>query len=105
MSPAPWNFVAAVPVWWSGIDEDSRLLVRGVSCAAVVVAFDGDDEGGEVAVADDLPKLLLGFEHAGGCPAQRHLAGGPALYVPLGAADDLDHRLPRVGAVERAPPV
>jgi hypothetical protein len=34
--------------------------------APVVVAFDRDDEGGEVAVADDLPKLPFGFQHAGG---------------------------------------
>src|SRR6266536_3814991 len=70
--------------------------------AAVVVAFDRDDEGGEVAVADDLPKLAFGFEHAGGGPAQRHLAGGPALDVALGASDDLDHRLAWVRALERA---
>jgi hypothetical protein len=43
-----------------------------------VVAFDRDDQGGEVAVADDLPKLLLGFEHAGGDPAERHLARRPS---------------------------
>src|SRR5215216_5233103 len=70
--------------------------------AAVVVAFDRDDEGGEVAVADDLAKLPFRFEHAGGGPAQRHLARRPALHVVLGAADDLDHRLARVGALERA---
>src|SRR2546426_7818209 len=58
--------------------------------ATVVVAFDRDDEGGEVAVADDLPKLPFGFEHAGGGPAQRHLARRPALHVALGAADDLE---------------
>src|SRR6059036_2303257 len=68
----------------------------------VVVAFDRDDQGGEVAVADDLPKLAFGFEHAGGGPAQRHLARRPALHVALGAADDLDHRLARVRRVERA---
>ena len=31
----------------------------------VVVALDRDEEGGEVAVADDLPELPFGFEHAG----------------------------------------
>src|SRR2546422_7429819 len=67
----------------------------------LVVAFDRDDEGGEVAVADDLPKLPFGFEHAGGGPAQRHLARRPALHVALSAADDLDHRLARVRALER----
>src|SRR5436190_6366013 len=70
--------------------------------ATIVVAFGCDDEGGEVAVADDLPKLPFGFEHAGGGPAQRHLAGGPALHVALGAADDLEHRLARVRRLERA---
>ena len=35
------------------------------------VALDGDDELGEVAVADDAPELLLGDEHAGGGPALR----------------------------------
>src|SRR5438093_13181782 len=68
----------------------------------LVVAFDRDDEGGEVAVADDLPNLPFGFEHAGGGPAQRHLPRGPALHVALGAPDDLDHRLARVRALERA---
>ena len=28
-------------------------------------------------------ELLLGFEHAGGGPAQRHVAGLPALHVAL----------------------
>ncbi len=68
----------------------------------VEVVLDRDDEFGEVAVADDSPKLSLGFEHAGGGPAQRHLARGPALDVALGAADDLDHRLAGVGRLERA---
>src|SRR6266550_3982897 len=68
----------------------------------VVLAFDRDDEGGEVAVADDLPKLLFGFEHAGSGPTQRHLARGPALDVALGATDDLDHRLAGVRALERS---
>src|SRR5712691_5509736 len=70
--------------------------------AMLVVAFDRDDESGEVAVADDLPKLPFGFEHAGGGPSQRHLARRPALHVALSAADDLDHRLARVRALERA---
>src|SRR6266853_6852032 len=106
MSRSPWIFAAAVPVCWSGAEDDSGLLGWGASrvgvTALVVVAFDRDDEGGEVAVADDLPKLLFGFEHAGGGPAQRHLARGPALDVALGAADDLDHRLARVRAFERS---
>src|SRR4029450_8177706 len=44
-------------------------------------------------VADDLSELPFGFEHAGGGPAERDLAGRAALHVALGAADDLDHRL------------
>src|SRR5262249_16904056 len=72
------------------------------SAASFVVAFDRDDEGGEVAVADDLAKLFLGFEHAGRGPAQRHLAGRPMLHVALGVADDLDHRFAWVGRLERA---
>jgi hypothetical protein len=67
----------------------------------VVVALDRDEEGGEVAVADDLPELPFGFEHAGGGPAQRHLPGTPALHVALRPADDLDHRFDRVRALER----
>ncbi len=31
-----------------------------------------------------------------------HLAGGPALDVALGGSDAVDHRLARVGALERA---
>src|SRR5205807_175795 len=63
---------------------------------------DRDDERGEVAVADDASKLPFGFEHAGGGPAQRHLAGRPALDVALGAADDLEHRLAGVCRLQRA---
>src|SRR2546425_7987542 len=59
----------------------------------LVVVFDRYDERGEVGVADDLPELPFGFEHAGGGPAQRHLTRGSALHVALGAPDDLDHRL------------
>jgi hypothetical protein len=60
--------------------------VGGIGVTAiVVVAFDRDDERGEVAVADDASKLPFGFDHAGGGPAQRHLAGRPALHVALGA--------------------
>src|SRR6266542_3126668 len=70
--------------------------------AMLVVAFDRDDERGEVAVADDLPKLPFGFEHAGGGPADRHLARRPALHVALSAAHDLDHRLAEGRAFERA---
>ena len=36
-----------------------------------MVAFDGDDERGRVAVADDPAELLLGEEHPGGRPALR----------------------------------
>src|SRR3989442_12532048 len=68
----------------------------------LVVVFDRDDERGEVAVADDLPKLPFGFEHAGGGPARRHFTRGPALDVALGAADDLDRCLARVRALEGA---
>jgi len=39
------------------------------------------------------PKLTFGFEHAGGGPAQRHLARRPALHVALGVPHDFDHRL------------
>ena len=63
--------------------------------------LDGDDELGEVLVADDPPELLLGFEHAGGGPALAHVALAPALHVALGVADDLDHRLARVRGGER----
>ena len=38
------------------------------------VAFDCDDELGEGLVADDPAELLLGNEHAGGGPAEPHLA-------------------------------
>src|SRR3954452_6164689 len=68
------------------------------------VAFDGDGELGEVAVTDDLAELRLGFEHAGGGPAQAHVAVLPALDVAADAPDGLDHRLARVRRGERAPP-
>jgi hypothetical protein len=63
--------------------------------------FDGDDEGGEIAVADDAPELLLGDEHAGGGPALAHVAVLPALHVALRVADDLEHALARVGRAQR----
>jgi len=49
--------------------------------AAFVVAFDRDDEGGEFAVADDLPKLPFGFEHAGGGPSERHFVWVPETAI------------------------
>src|ERR671923_2555864 len=70
---------------------------------AQVVTLDRDDEGGEVAVADDASELLLGDEHAGGGPALAHVAVLPALHVALRVADDLDHALARVGRAERLP--
>src|SRR5215210_6974595 len=48
---------------------------------------------GEVLVADDLAELGFGFEHAGGRPAQAHVAVLPALDVAAGGAADADHRL------------
>jgi hypothetical protein len=55
-------------------DDDSGLLGWDVSWVSLmVVALDRDEEGGEVALADDLPELPFGFEHAGGGPAERHL--------------------------------
>ena len=65
------------------------------------VTLDGDDELGEVAVADDPSELLLGDEHAGGGPALAHVAVLPALHVALGVADDLDHRLAGVRRAQR----
>ena len=53
------------------------------------VALDGDDEVGEVAVADDASELLLGDEHPGGGPALAHVAVLPALHVALCVTDDL----------------
>src|SRR3954452_12716014 len=66
------------------------------------VALDGDGELGEVAVANDLAELLLGFEHAGGRPAQAHVAVGPVLDVAADAPDGVDHRLARVRGGQRA---
>ena len=65
-------------------------------------SFDRDREGRKLGVADDLAELALGFEHPGGGPAQAHLAGGPVLDVALGGADGVDHRLARVGRLQRA---
>jgi hypothetical protein len=48
-------------------------LVR-VGIVGVTVATDRDGEPGEFAVADDPAELAFGSEHAGGGPAQRHLA-------------------------------
>ena len=49
--------------------------------AAEQVVLDRDRELGEVAVADDPAELLFGFAHAGGGPAQSHLALGPVLAL------------------------
>lgn len=74
-----------------GAGVEGRWLARSRSTAS---------ELAEVCVADDLAELLLGLEHAGGGPAQAHVAvaGLPAFDV---AADELDHRLDRVGALQR----
>src|SRR3954468_22752653 len=75
MSGSSWNF--------GGDPVGCRLDGNGLSdLPAVVVvrrgdegvALDGDDELGEVAVADDPSELLLGDEHAGGRPALAHVA-------------------------------
>jgi hypothetical protein len=72
--------------------------VRGVlAFEGEVMVFDRGHERREVAVADDPSELLLGLEHPGGGPALAHVAVLPALDVALGVADDLDHRLDRVG--------
>lgn len=56
----------------------------------------------QVAIAVDLAELFLGFEHAGGDPPQRHLAGSPAFDVAVRVPRDGDHRLDRVRGLERA---
>ena len=48
------------------VSVSNRLVVGGSTAG---VAFDRDDQLGEVAVADDAPELPLGFQHAGGGPA------------------------------------
>jgi hypothetical protein len=84
------------------MDEPSGLLAgRAWDTAGGEVELDRDGELGEVALADDPAELLLGFEHPGGRPAQRHLAV-PVLDVAAGAADALDHRLARIRGLQRA---
>src|SRR6266498_3263974 len=90
--PARRGFSVAVRWWIFSCEREQHLLVF----VMLEVVLDGERELGEVAVADDLPKLPFGFEHAGGGPAQAHVARLPALDVARGAADDLDHRLARV---------
>ena len=61
--------------WRSDDNEFGGLLGELVAGGVVVgVAFDRDDEGGELAVADDPPELLLRDEHPGGGPALAHVA-------------------------------
>src|SRR3954449_11059758 len=74
MSRASWNFATAVPVCWSGVDEDSGLLGGGRDGRAAEVVFDRDCELGEVCVADDAAELPFGFEHPGGCPTHRYFS-------------------------------
>src|SRR5918994_3869060 len=97
MSRASWNFATAVRVWWSGGDERSGLLGRGLNdvgwAVPVEVALDRDGELRQVAVTDDAAELPLGLEHPGCGPAQCHVAGLPALHVARRAADALDHPL------------
>ena len=47
------------------------------------VALDAGGELCEVAVADDLAELQLGFEHPGGGPAQAHVADCQRLTLRL----------------------
>src|SRR5215208_2112656 len=79
--------------------RDGRVSGRGRRVGGAFggdVALDGDGELGEVWVTDDAPELVLGFEHAGGGPAQAHVAVLPAPDVAADAPDGLDHRLARV---------
>jgi hypothetical protein len=66
MSGSSWNFDGDLRVDGQTVNEFGGLLrelvVRGV---VEGVTLDRDDEGGEVAVADDPSELLLGDEHAG----------------------------------------
>jgi len=62
--------------------------VKGCGAAGGEVVLDGQGEGGEVLVADDLSELAFGFEHPGGGPAQAHVAVLPALDVAAGGAAD-----------------
>src|SRR3954467_11489452 len=89
----------------SGAAVDEALTDGLVKAAAPLggdVSLDSDRELDEVAEADDLAELLLGFEHAGGGPAEAHVAVLPARDGAWRAADGLDHRLARVRGSERA---
>ena len=69
--------------------------------AAGEVAFDRDGELGEPSVALDFAESGLGLEHPGGGPAQAHLSGAPVLDVAVDCPDGGDHRLARVGRLQR----
>src|SRR5215210_3374086 len=102
MSGSSWNLGGDLPGWRSdGNGLGDLLAVELVRGGDEGVTLDGDDELGEVAVADDPAELLLGDEHAGGGPALAHVAVVPVLYVALGVADDLDHALAGVRGAQR----
>jgi hypothetical protein len=65
------------------------------------VLFDLDREGGQAAVALDLAKTGLGLAHPGRGPPQTHLPIAPALDVAVDHPDGGDHRLARVGRLQR----
>src|SRR6266487_3794646 len=68
----------------------------------VEVRFERGAEFRQVQAAVDTAELVIGFEHPGGAPAQRHGPVPPALDVLGVLPANLDHRLDRVGRAERA---
>ena len=62
--------------------------------------LDRDGEVRQPAVALDFAEAALGFEHAGGGPAQAHVAELPVLDVAVYDPDGGDHRLARIGRLE-----
>ncbi len=60
-------------------------------------------QDGRLSASPQSPEDLLGFQHAGGGPTQRHLGRAPALDVAADQPDRADGVLDDVGAGERAP--
>src|SRR5213592_1485453 len=59
-------------------------------------------ELGQVQVPVDAAELVIGFEHPGGAPAERHGPVAPVLDVAGVIPADPDHRLDAVGGAQRA---
>ena len=67
------------------------ILTDGIAGFGGGVFVESAPERGQVEVSVHAAELLAGLGHAGGAPAQRHVAGLPVFDVAAVVAGDADH--------------